>query len=109
MKKNNGITLVALVITVIILLILAGISISAVTQTGLFGKAKQATEKYALVTGMTAGGYCFLLLAGGILFYESNFQNIHLHMLAIAAGGILACVIALRKCGRRQRKRTASR
>ena len=44
--KNNGITLVALVVTIVILLILAGISISAITQTGLFGKAKQATEKY---------------------------------------------------------------
>lgn len=76
---------------------------------GVMLALKQATEKYALVTGMTAGGYCFLLLAGGILFYESNFQNIHLHMLAIAAGGVLACVIALGKCGRRQRKRTASR
>ena len=46
-KKNiKGITLVALVVTIIILLILAGISISALTQTGLFGKVKQAKEKY---------------------------------------------------------------
>jgi len=41
-KKNRGITLVALVITIIILLILAGISITAITQTGLFENAKQA-------------------------------------------------------------------
>lgn len=42
--KNNikGITLVALVITIIILLILAGITISSLTNTGLFGKAKEA-------------------------------------------------------------------
>lgn len=45
-RKNKGITLVALVVTIIILLILAGISISALTQTGLFGKAKLAKEKY---------------------------------------------------------------
>ena len=46
MKKNKkGITLVALVITIVILLILAGISISALTNTGLFGKAKEAKEK----------------------------------------------------------------
>ncbi len=45
-KKNiKGITLVALVITIVILLILAGISISVLTQTGLFGKAKQAEQK----------------------------------------------------------------
>ena len=41
-NKNKGITLVALVITIIILLILAGISISALTNTGIFGKAKDA-------------------------------------------------------------------
>ena len=35
-KSNNAITLIALVITIIILLILATISIQAITQTGLF-------------------------------------------------------------------------
>lgn len=40
--KEKGITLVALVITIIILLILAGVAITALTQTGLFEKAKQA-------------------------------------------------------------------
>ena len=44
-KSNNGITLVALVITIIILLILAGITISSLTNTGLFGKAQEAKEK----------------------------------------------------------------
>ena len=44
-NKNKGITLVALVITIIILLILAGISISALTNTGIFGKAKDAKQK----------------------------------------------------------------
>ena len=45
LKKQNGITLVALVITIIILLILAGISISALTNQGLFEKSKEAKEK----------------------------------------------------------------
>ena len=44
-KSSKGITLVALVITIIILLILAGISISALTNTGIFGKAKDAKQK----------------------------------------------------------------
>ena len=44
-KKSKGITLIALVITIIILVILAGISISALTQTGLFEKAKQTEQK----------------------------------------------------------------
>mgnify|MGYP000849403029 CR=1 FL=1 len=51
MKEKNikGITLVALVITIVILLILAGISIQAITNTGLFENAKRAAEesKYA--------------------------------------------------------------
>ena len=42
LRKNNGITLVALVITIIILLILAGVAIVTLTQTGLFENAKQA-------------------------------------------------------------------
>ena len=48
MRKTNrqkGITLVALVITIIILLILAGIAISSLTQTGLFEKANEAKQK----------------------------------------------------------------
>ena len=44
-KNDNGITLVALVITIIILLILAGISISALTNTGIFKSAKDAKTK----------------------------------------------------------------
>ena len=45
MKNQKGITLVALVITIVILLILAGISISTLTNTGIFEKAKDAKEK----------------------------------------------------------------
>lgn len=44
-KSFKGITLIALVITIIILLILAGISISALTNQGLFEKAKDAKKK----------------------------------------------------------------
>ena len=43
-KKSNGITLVALVITIILLLIFTGISISALTNTGIFQKAKDAKK-----------------------------------------------------------------
>ena len=45
LKREKGITLVALVVTIIILLILAGITISSLTNTGLFGRAKEAKEK----------------------------------------------------------------
>ena len=42
LKENKGITLVALVITIVILLILATISIQTLTQTGLFESANKA-------------------------------------------------------------------
>ena len=63
MKKNKstrGITLIALVITIIILLILAGISISALTNQGLFKNAKiaqNATEKAEAEQGKTLNEY----------------------------------------------------
>ena len=44
--KERGITLVALVVTIVILLILAGISISTLSNTGIFKKAKDAKQKF---------------------------------------------------------------
>lgn len=45
-RENTGITLVALVVTIIILLILAGITIVQLVNNGIFTKANQAQEKY---------------------------------------------------------------
>ena len=48
-NKNRGITLIALVITIIVLLILAGISISMLTgQNGILNRASEAKEKTEL-------------------------------------------------------------
>ena len=44
-KKDNGITLISLVVTIIILLILAGITIAQLTKNGLFEKAEQAKKE----------------------------------------------------------------
>lgn len=47
LKENRGITLVALIITVIILLILAGVALSLVIgENGLITKSKQGVSKY---------------------------------------------------------------
>ena len=43
-KSENGITLVALVVTIIILLLISGIGITALTQTGLLEKTKESKE-----------------------------------------------------------------
>ena len=46
-KNQEGITLVALVITVVVMLILAGVAIAAIVDgNGLFNRTRQATESY---------------------------------------------------------------
>ena len=48
-EKNAGITLIALVVTVVVLLILAGISISMLTgENGILNRASEAKEKTKL-------------------------------------------------------------
>ena len=50
-EKQKGITLVALVITVVVMLILAGVAIAAVVDgDGLFSKTRQAAESYENAT-----------------------------------------------------------
>ena len=50
-EKNNGITLIALVITIVVLIILAGISISIILgENGLVAKAKRAATQTEKVT-----------------------------------------------------------
>lgn len=44
-SQNRGITLIALVVTIIILLILAGIAVAQLTGSGVFEKARLAKEK----------------------------------------------------------------
>ena len=45
-KSNSAITLIALIITIIVLLILAGVTLSMVMgENGIFGKANSAKEK----------------------------------------------------------------
>ncbi len=45
--KERGITLIALVITIIVLLILAGVTISIVLHTGIIDNSQNAVDKYA--------------------------------------------------------------
>lgn len=49
MKNNKGITLIALVVTIIVLLILAGVSIAMLTgDNGILGRAKEASTQTAV-------------------------------------------------------------
>ena len=46
LKREKGITLIALIITIIIMLILAGVSISIIKNQGIITKSNEAVEKY---------------------------------------------------------------
>ena len=46
MKNNKGITLIALIITVILMLILASVALSAIGDAGLFEKTQNAADSY---------------------------------------------------------------
>ncbi len=58
-EKNNGITLIALVVTIVVLIILAGISISVILgENGLVAKAKRtATQTEEAVANDEMGMY----------------------------------------------------
>ena len=45
MRSQKGITLIALVITIIVMLILVGVTITMAVNGGLFNYAKEATER----------------------------------------------------------------
>ena len=52
MKNNKGITLIALVVTIIVLLILAGVSIAMLTgDNGILSRASQSSEANAIGEG----------------------------------------------------------
>ena len=46
MKKNKGITLVALIITIVVMLILVAVSVNVVVKSNLIGTAEKTVEKY---------------------------------------------------------------
>ena len=63
MRKNQGITLVALIITIIIILILVGVVVTVVIQSDLLGTAKNAGDEYKAayekesgISGVTING-----------------------------------------------------
>ena len=46
MKRNNGITLVALIITIIVMLILVAVSVNVLIKSNLIGTTEKVTDKY---------------------------------------------------------------
>ena len=56
MKKNKGITLIALIITIIVMLILVAVSINLLIKSNLIGNAEKATNAYKTATEEEANG-----------------------------------------------------
>ena len=56
MKKNKGITLIALIITIIVMLILVAVSVNILIKSNLIGNAEKATNAYKTATEEEANG-----------------------------------------------------
>lgn len=69
MRKNKGITLIALIITVIIILILVAVSVNILIKGDIIGAAEQATGKYKTATEEEANG-------GKLTIGETEYESI---------------------------------
>ena len=56
MKKNKGITLIALIITIIVMLILVAVSVNILIKSNLIGTAEKTTDKYKTASEEEAKG-----------------------------------------------------
>lgn len=56
MRKNKGITLIALIITIIVMLILVAVSVNILIKSNLIGTAEKTTNKYKTATEEEANG-----------------------------------------------------
>ena len=56
MKRNKGITLIALIITIIVLLILVAVSVQVLIKSNLIGAAEKTTSKYKTAAEEEANG-----------------------------------------------------
>ena len=82
LKLQRGITLLTLVITIVILLIIAGVTISKVSDSGLIGKAEQSvndTEKQSLIEEIYAKIYKVKLKNRGKITNEQLTEILELY------------------------------
>ncbi len=71
MKSEKGITLVALVITIIVMLILVGVSITVALNGGLFTKAREARDNTATERDLEKE------MSNGLVNYNGKMQPIN--------------------------------
>ena len=71
MKGQKGITLVALVITIVVMLILVGVSVTVAINGGLFTKAREGATNTNVEAQKETN------LADGTVNYEGNYLSIN--------------------------------
>lgn len=77
MKKNKGITLIALIITIIIMLILVAVSVNILIKSNLIGTAEKATNKYKTASEEEAKG-------GSITINGKEYESINEYIYGAA-------------------------
>lgn len=87
------------------------ISVTAILSVmiGTLLSAVRIGEKNAVICGITALGYGFILLAIGILFFDGNIRGIGGRLLAILVGGAIGCAISMKKSDKRAKRKVRSR
>ena len=76
---------------------------------GAIVAAARAGQGNAIVCGITALAYGFVLLAVGILFFDGSVRGIGGRLLAILVGGAIGCVISMKKSIKRPKHKIRSR
>lgn len=95
MKKTNGITLIALVITIIVMLILAGVSISLIAgENGILKRATQAVDTHKQATVVEEAQMAFVdwqmdYITDGVA-YEGRYAEIPSGAVVCAGGKMYA-------------------
>ena len=74
MRKNKGITLIALIITIIIMLILVAVNVNILIKSNLIGTAEKTTDKYKTASEEEAKGGSITINGKG---YESIDEYIY--------------------------------
>lgn len=91
----------------------AGIWISVTVivsvMVGTIFAAVRIGERNAVVCGITALGYAFVLLASGILFFDGDIRGAGSRLLTILVGAAIGCTISMKKSVKKPKWKMRSR
>lgn len=76
---------------------------------GTIFAAVRIGERNAVVCGITALGYAFVLLAFGILFFDGDIRGVGSRLLTILVGAAIGCTISMKKSVKKPKWKMRSR